>query len=394
VKTVVVGGGILGVATARLAALAGDAVVLLEKEPDLALHQTGRNSGVVHGGLYYVPGSLKARLCRRGGGLVRDYCRDRDLPYDECGKLVVAASTDELARLDALEARARDNGVPDLRRLDAAGLRAVEPAVGGVAGLHAPRTAITDFAAVTRAMADDAVAAGASIRTSSAVRRVTTGRVGSAGARTRVELVDGTAVDADRVIVCGGLHADRLAHDSGQPRAPRIVPFRGEYRRLRDGREWLVRGLIYPVPDPALPFLGVHFTRKVDGSIWIGPNAVPATAREGYRWTDRRCRDVHDAYLWPGALRLARRHWRFGVGEIGRAASRRAYVRDARRYVPALRPGDVVPAPSGVRAQAVDADGTLVDDFRLGRDGAVLWVRNAPSPAATASMAIAEELLG
>jgi L-2-hydroxyglutarate oxidase LhgO len=387
---VIVGGGILGLATARLLALERpDAqVTVLEKEAAVGLHQTSHNSGVVHAGLYYQPGSLKARLCRRGVGLLRAFCIERGLPYDECGKLVVAVDERELPRLDGLEQRARANGVRGLRRLDAAALRDIEPHAGAIAALHSPETAITDFHRVATAFADDVTARGGGVRTGAAVARVRAGH-GSAV----VELRDGSELLADHAIVCAGLHSDRLARASGEPAEPRIIPFRGEYWRLRDERCDLVKGLIYPVPDPSLPFLGVHLTRKVDGSVWIGPNAILGLAREGYRRGAFRLRDVGETLAWPGTPRLMRRHWRAGAAEIARAASKRMFIREARRYVPGLGCDDAIRAPAGVRAQAVDRDGSLVDDFRLRGNGRVTWVRNAPSPAATSSMAIAEEIV-
>jgi (S)-2-hydroxyglutarate dehydrogenase len=390
-RYVVIGGGILGLATARqLAASAtGAEIVVLEREPAVARHQTSHNSGVVHAGLYYAPGSLKARLCRRGLGLLRDYCAEHGLPYDPCGKLVVAKDEREVEPLRQLSERADANGVPGLRWLDAAELTAIEPYARGVAALHSPETAIADFAAVARAFAAEVTAAGGEIRTCAPVARVDR----NGGRRPRVELGDGTVIEGDRVIVCAGLQADRLALASGEPAEPRIVPFRGEYWQLRADRSHLVRGLIYPVPDPALPFLGVHLTRKVDGTVTLGPNAVLATARDAYDHRRLDLRDTYDAISWPGTLRMLRRHWRAGVGELKRSASKRVFVGEVARYVPSISTDDVVPAPAGVRAQAIDRDGSLVDDFRLGVSGNVAWVRNAPSPAATSSLAIAEELL-
>jgi len=393
-RVVVVGGGILGLATARLVArVQPDAdVLVLEKEPQLALHQTARNSGVVHAGIYYAPGSLKARLCRRGATLLRAYCAERGVPYEACGKLVVALETSELPRLERLAERAHANGVPGLRLLDGAQLREVEPHASGVAALHSPETAITDFRAVALALADELQARGGAIRTGAAVARVRSG--GSASGGVAVELRDGETLRADRVIVCAGLHADRLARRSGEDPAPCIVPFRGEYWELVPARRGLVNGLIYPVPDPALPFLGVHLTRTVDGRVLIGPNAVLALAREGYRRGTVRRRDVAETLAWPGTRRLLRRHWRAGLDELRRSLSKRAFVAQAQRYVPELGARDAVRARAGVRAQAVDRDGVLVDDFRIGGDARVTWVRNAPSPAATSSLAIAEELVG
>jgi (S)-2-hydroxyglutarate dehydrogenase len=390
VRFVVVGGGILGLATARQLALSdADAeVVVLERESVLAQHQTSHNSGVVHAGIYYAPGSLKARLCRRGLTLLRDFCAERALPYDACGKVVVAVDEREVEPLRRLEERATTNGVPGLRWLEQPDLSDVEPYVRGVAGLHSPETAIADFAAIARAYAADVNAAGGQIRTGVAVTRVS-----HDGRNPRTELADGTTIDADKVIVCAGLQADRLAMASGEPAEPRIVPFRGEYWQLRPERTHLVRGLIYPVPDPALPFLGVHLTRKIDGTVVLGPNAILSTARHAYERRRFVARDAYDAISWPGTVRMLRRHWRVGIDEIIRSASKRQFVREVARYVPAVTTADVLPASAGVRAQAIDRDGSLVDDFRLGTSGDVIWVRNAPSPAATSSMAIAEELV-
>ncbi|HEV7772872.1 MAG TPA: L-2-hydroxyglutarate oxidase [Conexibacter sp.] len=393
---VVVGGGILGLATARLIAREQPTadVTVLEKEPQLALHQTARNSGVAHAGIYYEPGSLKARLCRRGVVLLRDFCAERGVPYEACGKLVVALDETELPRLERLEARAHANGVPGLRRLDATELRTVESHAAGIAALHSPETAITDFRAVALALAQEMTEHGGTIRTDAKVARVRTTAAGTSSPTTRVELADGTALAADRVVVCAGLHADRLARRSGEDAAPRIVPFRGEYWALRPESRSLVRGLIYPVPDPTLPFLGVHLTKTLDGSVLIGPNAILAFAREGYRRSAVHGRDLVETLTWRGTWRLMRRHWRVGADETKRSLSKRAFVSEARRYVPELQPGDAVCAGSGVRAQAVDRDGTMVDDFRIGGDTRVVWVRNAPSPAATSSLAIAEEIVG
>ncbi|GAA2419565.1 L-2-hydroxyglutarate oxidase [Actinomadura vinacea] len=384
----VVGAGILGLAIARrLTELRpGARLTVLDKEDRVAAHQTGHNSGVAHAGLYYVPGSLKATLCRRGIALLRDYCAERDLPYEECGKVVVARNAAELGPLEEIERRATANGVPGLRRLTGAELREIEPHAAGVAALHSPHTAIVDFTAVTRAYADDVRAAGGTLRLGFEVTRV--GRRGDA-------VVVGSGAEElvfDRLVICGGLQSDRLARLAGDSPAPAIIPFRGEYYRLAPGRDGLVRGLIYPVPDPRYPFLGVHFTRRVGGGVDIGPNAVLALAREGYRR-----RDVHPAELWetlrrPGFRRLARRHWRTGLKEMYGSAVKRAFLAEARAFVPDLRAADMVPAPAGVRAQAVDPDGSLVDDFRIGRIGPVTTVRNAPSPAATSSLAIAEHL--
>jgi L-2-hydroxyglutarate oxidase LhgO len=389
-RIVVVGGGILGMAAARavLAAGSGAAVTVIEKEADVALHQTGHNSGVVHAGLYYKPGSLKARLCRRGVGLLRDYCAEHRLQYTECGKVLVATSELELTRLDDIQERARANGVPGVVRLGESDLRGVEPHAVGLGGLHSPSTAIVDFAAVTRTLRDELVTCGVGVRLGTEVVAVR-----EDGARPEVELADGGVLAADRVLVCAGLQADRLARASGRSSDPRIIPFRGEYYALRPGREGLVRGLIYPVPDPGLPFLGVHLTRTVDDSVLVGPNAVLALAQEGYRRSTVKLDDVRDIAAWSGMRAVARRYWRVGAAEVARSTSRRMFVRAARRYVPALSAQDVVPSRAGVRAQAVSAAGELLDDFALDRGRNVVWVRNAPSPGATSSMAIAEELV-
>ncbi|SHJ66716.1 L-2-hydroxyglutarate oxidase LhgO [Nocardiopsis flavescens] len=384
----VVGAGIVGLATARELALRrpGTRVVVLEKEDRVAAHQTGRNSGVVHAGLYYAPGGLKARLCTRGRGLLRDYCADRGLPYEECGKLVVALTPDEEARLDALHARADRNAVPGLRRLGPEGIREVEPAAAGLAALHSPRTAITDYTRIARSFAADVAAAGGEIRLGAPVTAAV-----SDGDGARVT-AGGRDLRVDRLVVCAGLHADRVARAAGDGAEPRIVPFRGEYMLVRPEKAALVRGLVYPVPDPRYPFLGVHFTRRVSGDVEVGPNAVLALAREGYRRSDIRLADLRDTLAWPGFWTLARRHWRTGLAEAHGSLSTRAYMRSARRYIPGIGPADVVRAGSGVRAQALDRDGSLVDDFRIHRVGPVTAVRNAPSPAATSCMAIAEHI--
>lgn len=386
----VVGGGIVGTAVARrLSQLRPEATVtLLEKEPELARHQTGRNSGVVHAGLYYAPGSLKAQLCRRGVAMLRDYCTERGLAYDECGKVLVALDDVEERRLADIMSRAVANEVPGVRLLDAGQVTAIEPHVRGVAGLHSPETAIVDYAAVTRALADDARQAGADVRTGYEVTGLT-----QRGDEVLVSRRQGGTDAFDHVILCAGLHADRVAELAGDAAGPRIVPFRGEYYLLRPERRDLVRGLVYPVPDPRYPFLGVHLTRRVDGEVMVGPNAVLALSREGYRWGDVSPSDLREALAWKGFRRFARQHWRTGVTETFGSLSKRSFVAAARRYVPELTVGDVVPGPSGVRAQALGADGELVDDFRMTKRGNVLAVRNAPSPAATSSLAIAEHIV-
>ncbi|GAA1688314.1 L-2-hydroxyglutarate oxidase [Glycomyces endophyticus] len=382
----VVGAGIVGLAIARelTARRPGARVVVLEKEDRVAAHQTGHNSGVVHAGIYYPPGSLKAALCTRGAGLLKDYCAERAIPFAEVGKLVVAVREDEVPRLDALYKRAKENGVPGLRRLGPGAMRGVEPHAAGLAAIHSPRTAITDYTAVARAFAEDVAAAGGEVRLRTPVTRVE-----AHGSRLRVN--GGLVVD--ELILCAGLQSDRVAGLAGDGPGPRIVPFRGEYMRVSDAKADLVRGMVYPVPDPRYPFLGVHFTRRTDGTVEVGPNAVLALAPEGYRRRDLSPAHLARLAAWPGAWRMAARHWRTGAKEVYGSLSKRAYMRAARRYVPEIGVRDVERAGAGIRAQALDRDGGLVDDFRIHRLGPVTAVRNAPSPAATSAMAIAEHVL-
>jgi L-2-hydroxyglutarate oxidase LhgO len=382
----VVGAGILGLATAReLSRRHPQATItVLDKEPEVARHQTGRNSGVIHAGIYYPAGSLKARLCAEGRQLMIGFCVDHGIPHLACGKLVVARDLSELPALDQIEVRARANAVPGLRRLERAAMVEIEPEVSGVGALHSPETAIVDFGIVAREMA-----ATLDVRTSFPVQSLH--RSG------REVVLAGPAgeVVADRVVLCAGLQSDFVARMAGDGSGPAIVAFRGEYWKLRPEKSGMVRGLVYPVPDPRYPFLGVHFTRRIDGSVDLGPNAVLALAREGYRWRDVDLRDVAALLRWPGFARMARRHWRAGLTELHGSLSKAAFLAEARRLVPAVDSQDVVRAPSGVRAQAVDRDGSLVDDFRIstvGGDASILSVRNAPSPGATSSMAIARYL--
>ncbi|MFH9553828.1 L-2-hydroxyglutarate oxidase [Streptomyces sp. NPDC017435] len=393
----IVGAGIVGLATAREIALSrpGTRVVVFEKEREVSLHQTGHNSGVVHAGIYYTPGSLKADLTVRGVALLRAYCEDRGLPYREIGKLVVAVREDELGRMNALYDRARNNHVPDLRRVSREEIREIEPNAGGVAALYSPRTAITDYPAIARAFAEDVVGSGGEVRTGfpvTGVREVPDGIEVASGATGTPGAEGPTRVRVDRLILCAGLHSDTVAGLARDRRDPRIVPFRGEYMLLRPERTDLVRGLIYPVPDPSYPFLGVHFTPRVDGSVEVGPNAVLALAREGYTRTRISPKDLLGLAAYPGVWRMAARHWRTGIREYRGSFSAAAFMRDAGLYVPGVGVEDVVRGGAGVRAQALDRDGTLVDDFRIHRVGRVTAVRNAPSPAATASMAIAEHI--
>jgi (S)-2-hydroxyglutarate dehydrogenase len=382
---VVVGAGILGLAVAREALLRDPAlrVHVLEREDRVGAHQTGHNSGVVHAGIYYTPGSLKARLCVEGARDLYAFCERHAVPVERCGKVIVAVTPDEVPGLEALEWRGRQNGVPGLRRLDRDGLREIEPHAEGVAALHSPATGIADFPAVARALAAEVAERGGRITLGCAVTGV--------DSRPR-DVVMQTAqgeIAGRNAVFCAGAWSDRLAVASGAPADPRIVPFRGAYLRLRPERRKLVRSLIYPVPDPSLPFLGVHLTRHVDGDVLVGPTALMAGARDAYRLGRVRPRDLGASLAWPGTWRMARRWWRTGLQEVGYAANRAAFVRAAQRYVPELEPGDVLPGPSGVRAQALARNGALVDDFVISHTGRALHVRNAPSPAATSSLAIA-----
>ncbi len=384
----VVGGGIVGLAVARELTRRRPAarVVVLEKEDRLAAHQTGHNSGVVHAGIYYRPGSLKAALCTRGRNLMREYCAEHRLPYDECGKLVVAVDRDEMGRFEALERTARENGVPGLRRVDGAGITEVEPHAVGVAALHSPHTAITDFTAVAECMGAEIEAAGGQVLLSSEV-------TGVARRRGRIDVSCGAARHTvDRLVVCAGLQSDRLGRLVGGPVAPRIVPFRGEYLTVTPAKQDLVRGMVYPVPDPRYPFLGVHFTRRVSGALEVGPNAFLALSRRGYGRASFSARDLADTLAWPGFWRFSGTHWRTGLTELRGVLSTRAYLHAAQRYVPGIGVADVARSRLGLRAQAVDRDGALVDDFVIEQEGGITSVRNAPSPAATSSLAIAEHV--
>ncbi|WP_308250413.1 L-2-hydroxyglutarate oxidase [Sphaerisporangium fuscum] len=383
----IIGAGILGLAVARELAARGATVTVLDKEDRVAAHQTGRNSGVVHAGIYYTPGSLKARLCRDGVALLREYCAEHHIPYEEVGKLVIASTGAERAGLRRIAQRARENGVPGIAELDALALREVEPYAVGVAAVHSPHTAIVDFPAVARRLAEDVTALGGSVRLSHPVRAL---RETAGG----VQVLAGDArLTFDRLISCAGLGSDAIAAMGGHAGDVRIIPFRGEYYKLTDSAKDFVRGLIYPVPDPRYPFLGVHLTRRIDGEVLVGPNAVLALAREGYSWRDVSPRDLRDILTWPGTRRMAAKHWRTGVGEVYGSLARSAFLKAARRYVPILTAQDLVRTSGGVRAQAVGRDGGLVDDFVVDVHGRVILVRNAPSPAATSSMAIARHIV-
>lgn len=384
----IIGGGIVGLAFARefLRRHPAATVTVLEKEAQVGEHQTGHNSGVVHAGIYYEPGSLKAHLCTTGARRLRDYCAENDIAYDECGKVIVAAEASEIPALEELYARGRANGVPDLRMVGPEELREIEPHVVGIAALHSPRTAIVDYGEVARSFAASLRETGAHIRVGCEVTGIR-----HVGDRVHVRTTSGVLA-FDRVVGCAGLSSDHVARLAGDTEDPKIVPFRGEYWMLKPERRHLVKGLIYPVPDPSLPFLGVHLTKRIDGEVLIGPNAVLAFAREGYRRWDVRPRELWETLRWVGFRKLARRYWRVGLTEMRRSVSRVMFVKDAQRYVPSLSLDDVMPADAGVRAQAVNADGDLLDDFSFSHVGRVMSVRNAPSPAATSSLTIAETI--
>lgn len=379
---VVVGAGIVGLATARelLLRRPGGAVIVLERDVRIARRQTGHNSGVIHSGLAYAPGSLKARLCVDGARRMYEFCEEHGVPALRCGKLVLARSGAELPRLEEVERRAQANGVR-IGRVHGAQLTALEPHARGVAALHSPDTGIVDFARVAAALAGDIERRGGRVVTGCTVARIDPGGL--------VHHARGTT-RADTVIACAGAGSDRLAQAAGGSAEPRIVPFRGAYFRLR--RPELVRALIYPLPDPALPFLGVHLTRRIQGDVLAGPTALPVAARDAQRLTAVSGRDLADTLTWPGTWRMAWRWRRQAVREAGYALSASAYAREAATLVPELRRDDLVPAFAGVRAQALDRRGTLVDDFVFETAGGVVHVRNAPSPAATSSLAIAGEI--
>ncbi|GHC92239.1 hydroxyglutarate oxidase [Nocardiopsis terrae] len=389
----IVGAGIVGLALARHITRhrPGTRVTVIEKENRVAAHQSGHNSGVVHAGLYYRPGSLKATLCRRGVGLLRDYCAEHGLPYEEAGKLLVAVGAEEEERLDDIERRAEENGVPGVTRLGPEGIREIEPHAAGVAALHSPTTAITDFVAVAEQLADDVRRSGGRVLLNTPVIGLRQDHDG-AEVLTGDPKAERVIHRFDRLVLCGGLQSDRLARMAGGSADPRVVPFRGHYHELVPERRGLVRGLLYPVPDPRYPFLGVHLTRHVHGEVMAGPNAVLATAREGYRARDLQVRELAQTLAWPGFWRLARRHWAVGARETLVSASRAVFAGQARRLLPELTAEDLRPAPAGVRAQALGRDGGLLDDFHVDTRGRVVCVRNAPSPAATSALAIAEFL--
>ena len=384
-----VGGGIIGLALAReVAARRPDVrITLFERERELAQHQTGNNSGVLHAGIYYKPGSLKAQLCVDGVRRMYAFCEERGIAHERCGKVIVATDESELAGLEELELRGRANGVEGLRRVGPRELAELEPHAAGVAALHSPNTGCVDFGAVARALAEELRATGAELVTSCAVTRLEKAKGGVTVHHSLGE------TQAAHAVVCAGAWSDRLAVAAGAPHDPRIVPFRGAYLRLRPEARSLVRGLIYPVPDPRLPFLGVHLTKRIDGEVLLGPTALLVGARDAYRLRRIRPRDVWATVSWPGTWRMMRRFRGTALNELRLAVSRRALVAACARYVPELRREDVVGGPAGVRAQALGRDGSLIDDFVINEFEETFFLRNAPSPAATSSLAIASRLV-
>ncbi|XP_065181720.1 L-2-hydroxyglutarate dehydrogenase, mitochondrial-like [Sycon ciliatum] len=403
----IVGGGIVGLATARQVLLShpNKKVVVLEKERELAMHQTGHNSGVIHTGVYYTPGSLKAKLCVEGADLAYKYCEEEGIPHKRCGKLIVAVDESEVPRLDALFERGKQNDVKDIRMIEGSEIKDIEPHCKGVKAIHCPYTGIVDWGLVARNYAKNVEQCGGVVLTNHEVNDFSyhQGAADSSlpeGSDTHVGVhcAEQESVLARRVITCAGAYSDRIAGKSGCDRNPRIVPFRGEYLILNQKRANLIKGNIYPVPDPRFPFLGVHFTPRMDGSVWLGPNAVLAFAREGYKLTDVNLKDVSEFIAFSGLRKLALRHLRFGMEEMYRGINIAAQVAILRRYIPDISVSDVTRGPTGVRAQALDEAGNLVDDFvfdsgagQIGKH--MLHVRNAPSPGATSSLAIAKMIV-
>ena len=384
----IIGGGIVGLAAAMnlLARKPEARVIVVEKETSLASHQTGHNSGVIHAGIYYRPGSLKARLCRRGAAATKAFCREHDVPFEECGKLLVATNDRELEHMAGLEARAEENGIT-VERLDAGKLREMEPHISGMGALRVPATGIVDYARMARAMAMAIERAGGEIRLGEPVEAIQ-----EAADAVTVE-TSASTIHASSLIACAGLQSDRIARLAGMEIRHRIIPFRGEFYTLPKSKSQIIRHLIYPIPDPAFPFLGIHLTRMIDGSVTVGPNAVLGLNREGYRKGSFNARDARETLGFPGFWRLTRKYWKSGLGEMRNSLFKRAYLEQCRKYCPELELSDLLPRPAGIRAQAVDRDGTLMDDFVFLESRRMLHVCNAPSPAATSSIPIGESIV-
>lgn len=385
----IIGGGVVGLAVALeiTRRFPRQRLLLIEKESGVARHQSGHNSGVIHSGVYYKPGSLKARLCVSGAAAMVEFCREHGIAHQVCGKVIVATNAEELPRLEELRRRGEANGLTGLRLIGPEQLREVEPHTAGVQALLVPSTGITNYAAVCEKYAELISGRGGTVLTSAAATAIRRG-----SNEIIVETTQG-AFSTRALINCAGLHSDRIARMAGDDPGIMIVPFRGEYYDLVPARASLVRALIYPVPDPQFPFLGVHFTRRVSGGVDAGPNAVFALAREGYRHRDVSLRDLASSFAFPGFWRMARRHWRYGLDEWRRSLSKPVFTRALQRLVPEISEADLVPGGSGVRAQALKPDGALVDDFQFVPSGKILHVLNVPSPAATASLTIAQEIV-
>jgi (S)-2-hydroxyglutarate dehydrogenase len=386
---IIIGGGIVGLAVALeiTRRFPRARLLVLEKEAHVARHQSGHNSGVIHSGVYYKPGSLKARLCVTGAAAMIEFCREHNIPHNVCGKVIVATEADELPRLEELRRRGEANGLTRLRLIGPEELREIEPCGRGLQALHVPATGVTDYAAVCEKYAELISAAGGTVLTSACATRIR---------RMPNEIVVETsrgAFSTSALINCAGLFSDRVARMAGDNPGVMIVPFRGEYYDLKPERASLVRALIYPVPDPRFPFLGVHFTRRVTGKVDAGPTAILALSREGYTHADISLRDLASSLAFPGFLRMARQHWRKGLDEWHRSLSKRAFIRALQCLLPDVRENDLIPGGSGVRAQALRPDGSLVDDFQFLPSGKILHVLNVPSPAATASLAIAKAIV-
>jgi L-2-hydroxyglutarate oxidase len=383
---VVIGGGIVGLATALQVQKRKPEfkILLIEKEPELARHQTGNNSGVIHSGLYYKPGSLKATNCIRGYNLVIDFCREHGIPFELCGKIVVATDETERPLLENLYQRGQQNGLKNLKKLSAGELREHEPHVNGIEGIFVPQTGIVDYKLVAEKYGEVLRRSGADIHLSEKVISLKDNEV----------VTDKAAYPARLVINCAGLYSDKVAAMSVDPLNVRIIPFRGEYYKLTKEKEYLVKNLIYPVPDPNFPFLGVHFTRMAKGGVEAGPNAVLAFSREGYRKSDINIRELMESLLWPGFQKVAKKYWRTGFGEMYRSFSKAAFTRALQKLIPEINEEDLVTGGAGVRAQACDRQGGLVDDFMILESKSAINVCNAPSPAATSSLAIGETVAG
>jgi L-2-hydroxyglutarate oxidase LhgO len=385
----IVGGGIVGLATARelLKRHPGRRVAIFEKEPSIGQHQTGHNSGVIHAGVYYAPGSLKARLCAEGRQKAYEYCDEKGILYKKVGKLIVAVEEEELPRLQNLWERATANGVPGIRMVGPEEIKEIEPHSAGMKGIFSPETGIVNWGQVAKAYADDVVEYGGQILTSYEINNI-----GQKDGWVLLKTSFDEIIPTRHLITCAGLHSDRVAAMSGAPKSPQIVPFRGDYYKLKPEKTYLTNGMIYPVPDPRFPFLGVHFTRRIDDEVWLGPNAVYAFAREGYGKLDVDLRDNLETLFFPGFWKMVGKHWKMGADEMIRDFSKKLFVETCKKYVPEVTEDDCEVGPSGVRAQALGADGALVDDFIVQKSDRIIHVRNAPSPAATSSMAIGREI--